>query len=258
MNNKTVQIFLVLFFVSTLMVACASPAPAEPTVAVDLENDMPGSEDASDASQSENLGACDNVFFPLDAERTMVYQFESSQGSGEYQMRFTDIRSDGFTSVLAIEDSSVEIDWTCTEGGLVSSEFSNFSLIDSPEFNVKTLDVSGILLPDADLMVEGYRWDISYTVEVEIPSLGSDATFEGEIQMTNTLTTIESVTVPIGTYDQAYRVDSEGVLTMTAFGVENEVPMGNTNWYVRDVGLVKSVADIENQAYEMVLVAVIQ
>ena len=71
--------------------------------------------------------------------------------------------------------------------------------------------------------------------------------------VTNTIAAIEPVTVPSGTYSNAYQVDISGEMVMNIMETESTIPLTYSTWYVKDVGMVKSASADPTLAYSMEL-----
>jgi hypothetical protein len=108
----------------------------------------------------------------------------------------------------------------------------------------------------------GSTWDTNWKMAgtMTVPEAGS-VKAEIDVQQTNTIAAIESVTVPAGTYPEAVRVDSTMDIAITAKMGGMTVPattttVNSSSWYVEGVGLVKNVSPDESGEATMELVAV--
>lgn len=252
-NNK----FLLLMSVSItilLLASCGSPpAPA------DSPDEAPAAEEtATTEAPAMDLGACSNPFFPIEDGKTYVYNQIEGETTTEYTITFTDVSSSGFTQMIEEQDQSLSIEWNCTENGLVPGEFfeSNFIQVEGMEFDVETTEVSGQFLPPASQWEVGNSWDLAYTVTVNVSAEGFETSVEGSMDLTNTIAAQESVTVPFGTYENAYRVDQTGTFNANVMGMESGSSMEQTYWFVRDVGLIRNVVGIQGAEYSLELVSI--
>ena len=104
----------------------------------------------------------------------------------------------------------------------------------------QTVDVTGLALPSEPNWQVGFSWDTGYKLKLIITADENTLESEGEAVMTNTIAAIESVTVPAGTYPNAYRVDVTSTMNILLFGTQSEIPLNYSNWFVKDIGMVKS------------------
>ena len=211
---------------------------------------------------SKASGASYTPFYPIRADTTWTYR---SQGEGattdEYSITFTDVSGDAFTAKMILSDTTVDIRWVCTEDGLVSTEFTNLDLPQISEFQFDTVDFQGMTLPPTEEWQEGTTWDTSYTIEAKIEAQGATVEMTFDLTLQNRIAAVEEVTVPAGTYPQAYRVDSTGNMAMDASGMglqgmDMDFNLNYSNWYVKNLGLIKSSTESEAGAYVTELVSV--
>ena len=80
-----------------------------------------------------------------------------------------------------------------------------------------------LLFQQRDKWQVGYSWNTEYVIKVSF-TIG-ETVFEGQGNMTvtNTIAAIESVTVPAGTYNDAFKVDVSGNMIMNIMGTENTI-----------------------------------
>jgi len=254
MKNKKFLLLMSVSITILLLASCGSP-PAP----VDSPDEAPAAEEtATTEAPAMDLGACSNPFFPIEEEKTLVYTCDDADEGSEYRITFLKVTSSSFSTFYEYQDQSVLIDWTCTDDGLVPNDFfaANFVEVEGIDFDIETLDVTGRLVPESSNWEVGNTWDNGYSVRVNVNFQGSESTVEGNIDQKNTITAIESISVPAGSYKEAYRVDQEMIFTMSLFGTETQQSLSQTSWYVRDVGLVKSSSDIEGQSFNMELTAI--
>jgi len=212
-----------------------------------------GSGDNIEEPRSENLpgidtdlpsdSACENAFYPVNQERIWTYQtLMVGTETTEFTIATTDMTEDTLTSTMTFPDFSTTAHWTCSEEGLTSSEFTQFNLAMLPGYDIENISMDGVTLPDEDLWEIGYTWESSYEIAVNLSIQGLsldtvvNATFDSEI------TRIEEVTVPAGTYPEAYRVDMTGTIKLNIMNTAMDVPLEASTWYVRNIGMVKSVS----------------
>ena len=254
MINRKYKLFLAVSMAILVMASCGAPsAPAEsPDEAPPAEQPAPTEAPAMDT------GACSNPFLPVEEGKTYVYNQIEGGTTTEYTITYTDVSSSGFTQMIEEDDQSVSVEWNCTENGLVPGEFfeADFIQIEGMEFDVETTEVSGHFLPPANEWEVGNSWDLAYTVTVNVSAEGLETSVEGSMDLKNTIAAQESVTVPAGTYDNAYRVEQTGTFNASFMGMESGSSMEQTYWFVRDVGLIRNVVGIQGAEYSLELVSV--
>ncbi|MGM0399732.1 MAG: hypothetical protein ACQEQT_00360 [Chloroflexota bacterium] len=212
---------------------------------------------SSEGIASETSGPCHNPFYPIRTDTTWTYRMRGEGApTDEHSITFTDVSEDTFTTEMIFSDTTVEVRWVCSEEGLVSTEFTNFDLPQMSDFQLETIDFEGTSLPPAGEWEVDTTWDSSYTVKGDIQA--QDMTVEAtmDVNLQNRIAAVEEVTVPAGTYPQAYRVDSTGKTTMETSGMGTEFDINYSNWYVENVGLVKTSSESEDGTYVTELVAI--
>lgn len=242
--------------------ATAETAATEPT-AIPAATDIPATEvppeptnppEPTTAPEPTNppapagvSGACDNPFFPIVEGRVLRYR-NTIPGIdvSEYTMTYSDVTDSSFVGTITTSDGEMIIqEWTCQDGGLLSPQL--LQLPGGAEgISVEYSNLEGLTLPSADQMRPGGSWITSYTATATIadPDSETSMTMTQVTNMTNTVTGIESVTVPAGTYSEAVRVDTTGTINMSmAIGDQtspmSDIEMSYTSWYVEGVGLVR-------------------
>ena len=261
MKNKMILSNFVLIFTMLIFSACsaspavenASAAAADSTAAMDantLDTSM-----AADAVVSQGTGFCDNDFFPLRNDKTWTYNTTSGDSDYDFSWTFKDITDSSFTIVQNFPSLTNEISWECGPDGILSSTYSNMAMNSDLNVNYDTLSVTGVALPPANEWAVGKSWDMDYVVGVTLETEGMTIEANGDIATTRTITAIESVTVPAGTYANAYRVDSNGQMTLDLMGNQSTTPLIYSDWYVKGVGLVKSSSTQDQLTYDMQLIS---
>ena len=199
---------------------------------------------------------CDNPFYPVSEGRTWRYRMTSQGETSDFSFTSKDVTDDAFTHVLSSEGVSTEIRWQCGPDGLFTTQVTSMFFMSIPNFNVETIDVDGVALPPASQWQIGASWKTQFNVRVTM-TIGEE-TIEGEgvISINNTITAIEPVSVPAGSFDNAYRVDAQGEYAFNVMGFETIIQSNSTNWYAEGVGMVKSMSSDAEMNYLMELIAV--
>lgn len=235
--------------------APAEPAGAsEPTAAQSVEEEQPTQAAQAPAVVPEN-GYCANPYYPVSEGRTWVYRISSQGESSEIRFSSKDVSENGFTHVLTTQEGVSEIQWECGPDGMLTSQFASMNFIPIPNLKIETLEVDGVALPAAESWQIGTSWDTVFKVSASMSVGETPLEGEGTVSISNTIAAVEPVSVPAGSYDNAFRVDSVGSYTISAMGFETTIISNHSSWYVEGVGMVKSASSDPEMAYNMELIA---
>jgi len=157
-----------------------------------------------------------------------------------------------------------QVKWNCSDEGLVSTDYvsSNLPMVMqamgvASDYQIETLEFSGITFPANDSWYVGSAWTGSWKVnsDLTVEDLGQ-VNAEIAVTMSNVIGAEEPVSVPAGSYDKALRVDSTISIEtkivmqgMTLPTINGEYTM--TSWFVEGVGMVKQVSDDANFIMEL-------
>jgi hypothetical protein len=243
-------IFITACSPKTTAVQPASPQAEKP---ISPQAEQPAVKPTENPFNAANLGDCYNPFNPVMEGKVWKYVMVSGDVKNTMEISFKDVTQSSFTSVQKFSDISTEVKWTCSPDGLLSNQFGNLSIAQIPGIQFETVEVKGVGFPKEDKWQVGYAWNTEYVIKIKFTS--GDTVYEGQgnIALKNTIAAIESVTVPAGTYKDVYKVNVTGNMTMNAMGTENTTPLTFINWYVRDVGMVKSSSADPNLSYSIEL-----
>lgn len=191
--------------------------------------------------------ACNNPYLPVVVGATWNYKL-----TGPVPDTFTH-------SVVSVESNSfVEQDvfdvgvtrqgtWNCENGNLIaldppSGASANVSTDNNVTVDFETKDLSGVTLPAT--IKAGDSWSQSLTLEGTQTINGTAFPASNQLASECKAIGIESATVPAGTFD-AMRVECQTTmnisLTMGDLPIQNTLDLTGTNWYVENVGLVKTL-----------------
>ena len=210
-----------------------SSAP-EPTQAVD-----PGTtpEPSGYAAQS----ACDHPYYPLRQGATWTYAFDG----GSYTWTVTEVTGDleNATAIVHFELEGVAVDyhWNCTQAGVVSYDFGNFSVAElGSDIDFEVTSASGAWLLPPDQMVPGATWDNAYTMQTSYSVGGQNVSMTTDVAETFTAAGVESLTTEAGTFD-VLRVDTSSNMNMTiSIGPGTSTTSAGTLWFAYGVGLIRN------------------
>ena len=216
--------------------------------------------------QASTVNNCYHPYFPVAEGAYWTYQETAEEG---YTLRVTEIGQDSFTLVQEMmrDDVVFTVEWYCSDNGILSGSFSQVDFIsqaddddDIPEMVFDTLGWEGETLPSPELMELGYKWTSNYRLSAEFNIEAFSQSFESNVTVDHEIAAIETVTVPAGTFSEAVRVDSRGIVEMTMNVSDTSVPFSSTEftystWYVEGVGMVKSSDEFTGLTNSLELIA---
>lgn len=245
--KKKILLYSILVMFILFITSCGSNTEK-------LVSEQSGAQVFEEESATEGTGFCANEFFPLRSDKVWEYTITYGDVVDPYSITFKDITSVSFTTLQTFEELTNEVGWECGENGMFSSTYANINY-SGADVTYNTLEVEGVALPPEDEWKVGTSWGITYKVAMIINSGGVEVEAEGEIITSSQITAVETITVPAGTYDEAYRVDTSGEMIIDLMGTQTSSPLNYSDWYVRGVGLVKSSSEDPNLDYLMELVS---
>lgn len=245
MDTFTKRNVLVLAATITMLAACQSAQAQQQTQ----------STGAAPSAQPPNVQAsgdlCANPYVPAVEGATWSYTFHTTQGDNTQVDTVTDVGSDAFLVETTRSDGfNYVITWTCTpegllwlqtDGGMFSAIFQGGGLTQ----NWETVSYSGVSIPK-----NGQAGD-TWSSDQQISVTDSTGTRNFDIAMNFQAVGLETVTVPAGTFN-AMRVD----LTMAWTSDDNnslDMTYQITDWFVENVGLVKTEAQADFGSYSLEL-----
>jgi hypothetical protein len=221
--------------------SCQSLAPtATPTVDQDIDLDDLSQEETATAAAATGQapsqgpgGVCDNPYVTVVEGATWRSEITFGTVSFTQTDTITDVGSDAFLVETSAAGTSVVTTWTCTEDGILwlQSNGGMFSAV-TQDATWTTDSYSGVTIPK-DIQ-PGDTWTSSQQLTATDAN-GSSSSFT--INIDYQAIGIESVTVPAGTFN-AMRID----FVMTFSGSGDTDVFEFSNWFVENVGLVKTVA----------------
>jgi len=255
--KKRLFILISLGIISILLIGACTPVQdtVQEEEPAPVENQETTSEGITDGgSLQETLGDCYNPFNPVIEGRTWTYRLQTSDSTEEYSISYGNVSDSSFTSTMSFPDVSFSIQWSCSPEGLLSSDFASLNINHLENIEIETIDVTGIVFPKAENWQVGYSWDLAFNVNITLSIEGNTVESQGTIAMANTIGAIEPVSVPAGDFNEAYRVDVSGSFSLSVFGINTEIPITYSNWYVKDVGMVKSSSTDSELSYNTELI----
>jgi len=236
MKNKNFVLASIFSAVVLLIISACAPKPSSAPIST-TEAAVPENTQVPEAA---NIGDCFNPYYPVTTGKVWNYITKTETGEDPFSIYYEDVTSSSYTQAIQTGDSLVKIAWTCSPDGLLSNQFSSLGISGVEGVEFQTVDVTGLALPSEPNWQVGFSWDTGYKLKLIITADENTLESEGEAVMTNTIAAIESVTVPAGTYPNAYRVDVTSTMNILLFGTQSEIPLNYSNWFVKDIGMVKS------------------
>lgn len=243
---KTSHRLSILILVGLVLVSCS------PKDVVEEAAPPPAPEEAPEIVS----GACGVSYFPILPDTTWVYRTEDEEGLFvENKVWYEDITDDSFVWKQEMEGDppiTAESVWTCSEDGLISTDYAATNIPQIMEtmeydfdYSIETLEFSGITFPAEAQWVVGSEWVGSWKVvsEIDVEGMGM-VNADIDVTMNSVIAAEEAITVPAGTYEKALRVDSIMYIEvgfkmagLTVPAMQSEYEM--SSWYVQGVGMVK-------------------
>lgn len=198
-----------------------------------------------------------------------IYDYETGEG---YTLQIEETGEDTFTMSQTMEGEMegeegmiYTIDWYCSEDGLLRGTFAQLELLsksaemEGVDFSFETLEWEGETLPAPELLEVGYTWTTEYRLSGEMNLEGSATTVDVTIVMDYTVSAIEEVAVPAGTFAEAVRVDNTGDIELSIATGETNIPMSTLNfssstWYAEGVGMLKTETEFSGFSTDVELV----
>lgn len=214
---------------------------------------------------SDTSSGCYNPFFPVSEDASWTFRYDT----GLTYMQTMDVTNeDTFTVTQTFNNDDLvsSINYFCTEEGILQefTQIVNEMGEDATtEVNLTMTDWTGHTLPNPDEMDVGSTWTATYTLAGDITVGGLVTTAEGTVTIIYVVSAIEEVTVPAGTFPQAYRVDSttesEIEIVLNMMGEETIIPSSvetyhASAWYVEDLGVIKFIDTLEGGSASIELV----
>ncbi|NNE66462.1 MAG: hypothetical protein HKN33_07835 [Pyrinomonadaceae bacterium] len=201
-------------------------------------------DDPVDKVQASDAGICGNEFYPIDTSVERKYK-ETGDVSAKYELSQETTGEDSFSEVREFESGmKITVNWLCTEDGLRTAEFNSSADFSKGAFKMATLESSGVTLPKE--WAEGKKWQAVYKVKGELSAGPVKGSADGTVTVNSKIVSLkDSVKVAGGEFEAA-RVDVEIKMDLSMRGRKiPSRPMKMSNWYSKDVGLVKQTASTQ-------------
>lgn len=242
--HKTSYLIVITLLGFTLTACNIGLTPPPETIST--ENTTSSTSTEALLAGSDPSGVCANPLLPVKVGATWNY-------------KLTGPLADTFTrSILSVDGSSFtdqdvfgagvtrQGKWNCDNGNLIalnpSSGASASVTATNMEVDFQTTEFSGVTLPAA--VHAGDTWSQTATLEGVESINGTDIPAKNQFMNTCTAIGPESVTVEAGTFE-ATRFDCQTdiniTITMNGQDVQAPLKFTSSNWYVENIGMVKTL-----------------
>ena len=196
-------------------------------------------------------GECGNAFFPVVDGRVLTYTNNSTlTGTEQHSITFNNVTDSSFTLSTGLGDGTVlATDWQCSAEGLLSPKFSQMPG-GMAELSIEFVEATGVTIPAEDMFQVGKSWPTHYVANATMAIDDSTSmTMVQTMDMTNTVTGVEAISVPAGDYPEAYVVETVSAISSQTNMGDTTMPavvieMNYKSWYVKGIGLVRQeIAD---------------
>lgn len=257
MNRKSVFRMIGLLLLMIFITACSNADPT-PTAAPSLptstqqsiDTEVPAITDTPVSSEDgmpvAGAAQCANAYYPVREGSTWMYQSTGSPtGSYSFTDTITSVRDDGFTLTTQFGDMTRTQEWSCTPEGLIALQLGGAPAAaisaQGAQLELVVDKVSGVTFPSEISAGDQWQHNLDFTGRMSIASQEGEAT--GTAQSSFTAIGIESVTVPVGTFEaMKIQIDTRLNISVSFQGLNVPVTFsGSYNyWFVQGVGWVKA------------------
>lgn len=228
--------------VALLGAGCGGAAPSSPS-------------GAAPTPSRPVAGRCLNTYYPLNAGSSI--QYRSVNGGTEIPFKISVIEHDAdgikleYDMTVRGRNAKITNELECVGGTIKGKGYFDFaSAFLGFDVSYEVLEMSGEILP-ADMRV-GKEWVNTSKVKMTTEDTGPvGRMMNGRVsttKITNKVTAEESVTVPAGTFT-ALKVEQKIEMQFEMSGRPFNTTTNSTAWYVKDVGLIKTVSGTGANAF---------
>ncbi len=199
-------------------------------------------ETPAEAKAPTVTGACANEYYPIDPSVTKNFEMKGAE-SDKYSLTQKDITETGFKEDRKFTNGTVVTNnWTCLDEGLKAAEFTNQASFSKGNFEMETVKSDGITIPKT--LEAGKEWTSDYDVKVKLNAMKINVNADGKVKIAHKVVSIDEPITVAGNEYNAARIDSEIRVTVTVRGRTMETgKVTASNWYVKDLGMVKQKTD---------------
>ncbi|MCL4545797.1 MAG: hypothetical protein M1118_14615 [Chloroflexi bacterium] len=188
-------------------------------------------------------------YYPISANNQWVYQITGLPGSTTRQttQTVTNVTPTTFTMQLQSPPGAlIDIKWLCTPNGLTSATLNTgIGGPSTPQTMAMTFTKeTGVWIPPDAGWAVGKKWTVSYDVTTTMTATTSVKS-TGTITVDFTIASQGPITVPAGTFNNAFKVHEVITENLTMNFNGKSIPLktvGNVDaWFAANAGQVKSV-----------------
>ncbi len=255
------SICLCFLFAFSFLTACREVGPEEETVTIEEETpeeiiieekeEIPEKkgEEAEPLINEEPSGPCDNSYFPIIENMIWTYNIQATGiESFDYSLSFKDITDNSFTQTVTLPDAVIESKWTCSELGILQSEYRELSFTDSAFGSIEytTVGVEGITFPPEDELIIGKTWNVIYDTEATIKVGGTETNATVKVETGFEIISIEDIEVPAGNYPEALNIANTVTISISSDFLNTTFVSDSNSWFAKDIGWVKNIGTMED------------
>ncbi|MDP3794013.1 MAG: hypothetical protein Q8R07_04670 [Candidatus Uhrbacteria bacterium] len=181
---------------------------------------------------------CSSPYYPLHDGYAVTYRINANGNPSSYTLSATTLSATKVKLKANFGSIVTEQILNCADGHLTAEGFLDIaSATQGKNIKTETKKMSGEVAPK-DMKV-GTEWETGYEISIKGTDIGDTSS---KIISKNKVVSEESVTVPAGTFT-ALKVSTvtDMVMEIPELGSFPVNGLTSTSWYVKDVGMVKSV-----------------
>lgn len=206
---------------------------------------------AGSGAAPANSGNCTNPYYPFKVGSKIVYKTTHGTTNSNYTMEVqpadnADTHKLVYTFTVRGQSFPITQEFVCDRDGIRAKGMLDLaSALGGANFSFETNSVDGPFMP-ADMSV-GTKWETTYNVTLHTTNAAMARMMEGKHQTTHIASEVvgeESITVAAGTY-RALKVKMQ--IDITSEILPNPIRTTTETWFVRNIGMVKSISTSNGQ-----------
>ncbi len=255
------SICLCFLFAFSFLISCREVESVEETITIKedvvdevgeeeigeiLEEEV---EEPEQVTTDEALGPCDNSYFPIKENMIWTYRIQATGiESFDYLLSFKEITDNSFTQVVTLPDAVIESKWTCSELGILQTEYRELSFTDLAFGSIKyeTVGVEGITFPPENELIIGKTWNVIYDTEAKIKAGGTETNATVKVETEFEIISIEDVEVSAGNYPDALNIANTVTISISSDFLNTTFISDSNSWFAKDIGWVKNIGTMED------------
>lgn len=208
--------------------------------------------------------ACDHPYFPMRTGASWSYTADFGGFTWNVDSVTGDTDSATADMSYTMADISGLYDWLCDRTGLVSYQFGGgLTFVEQGQAaTFQIVEASGVFLPPADVLVPGYTWERTYTLQYELTFEGNSFPTTMAVEESFSVVGNDPVTFNGETYD-GLQIQSNAVTTIDTTiaapggggSQTNTMQSSNTLIFARGIGIIGSTSQSEGSSSQLTLVS---